>query len=123
MVKSYVEFEVPKDLAEKTYDTLEAVVNSGKISKGTNETTKSIERGLAKLVIIAEDIEPEEIVMHLPILCKENDVPYTYVPSKQELGAACGVGVSTASVCVTEEGEAKKQLKEIIDKIEELKKK
>lgn len=121
MAKSYVEFEVPKELAERMYDALEVVAESGKIGKGTNEATKCIERGLAKIVIIAEDVDPEEIVMHLPALCKEKQVPFVFVPSKQELGAACGMEVATASACVTEEGTAKKQIKELIEEIERLK--
>ena len=66
MPKSYVKFEVPEELKEKVLQAVEIARNSGKIKKGTNETTKAIERGIAKLVVIAEDVEPEEIVMHLP---------------------------------------------------------
>ncbi len=119
---SYVKFEVPKDLAEKVLQVVEKARATGKIRKGTNETTKAVERGQAKLVIIAEDVDPPEIVMHLPLLCEEKGIPYVYVPSKKELGAACGLEVSAASAAIIEPGEAKKELEEIIKRINELKK-
>jgi large subunit ribosomal protein L7Ae len=122
MAKAYVKFEVPKDLKTKILQTLEIARNSGKIKKGMNETTKAVERGIAKLVIIAEDVEPEEIVMHLPVLCEEKKIPYCYVSSKQELGRAAGIDVACAAACIIEPGEAKESLKEIIEKIEALQK-
>ncbi len=120
MAKSYVTFETPKDLAEKVYNTIESVVRSGSVRKGTNEVTKAIERGTAKLVVIAEDIEPEEIVMHIPILSKEKAVPFIFVPTKQELGAACGISVSTATVVIDDVGKAGKQVDEIVSAVKAL---
>jgi large subunit ribosomal protein L7Ae len=76
---------------------------------------------LAKLVVIAEDVDPEEIVMHLPILCEEKKVSYVYVPSKLELGKASGIDVAAASVAIIDPGEGKDLLSEIIDSIEKLK--
>lgn len=95
--------------------------DSGKIRKGTNEVTKSIERGIAKLVVIAEDVDPPQVVAHLPILCEERKVPYLYVPSKQELGKASGLDVASAAVAIIDSGEASKALGEIIAQVEQLK--
>lgn len=121
MTKSYVNFNVPKDLADEVLNTLEAVISSGgAIRKGTNEATKAIERGLAKLIIIAEDIEPEEIVMHLPILAKEKNVPYVFVPTKQELGGAIGISVSSAAVAIVDEGKAKTQVDNVVAKVKKI---
>ncbi|MEM7821856.1 MAG: 50S ribosomal protein L7Ae [Candidatus Aenigmatarchaeota archaeon] len=122
MVKAYVKFDVPKDLKAKILQALELAKNSGKIKKGMNETTKAVERGIAKFVIIAEDVEPEEIVMHLPVLCDEKKIPYGYVSSKQEIGRAVGIDVACAAACIIEAGEAREALKEIIEKIETLQK-
>ena len=117
MPKAYVKFEVPNELKEKVLQAVEVARNSGKIRKGTNETTKAIERGLAKLVVIAEDVEPEEIVMHLPPLCEEKKIPYVYVSSKAELGRAAGIDVAAASACIIEEGDAKELVKEIVEEV------
>ena len=113
--------EISKDLVQKIYEALEIAKTSGKIRKGTNETTKSVERGESKLVVIAEDVDPAEIVMHIPVICDEKKVPYVYVPNKVELGKASGVEVGTASVSIAETGEAEAVVKEIIDKVAKIK--
>lgn len=120
MPKSYVKFEVPKDLKSKILQVMETSRNTGKIKKGMNETTKAIERGIAQFVVIAEDVDPEEIVMHLPVLCEEKKIPYGYVSSKQELGRSVGIDVACSAACIIDAGEAKDDLKEIIEKIEKL---
>jgi len=117
-----VEFDIPKDLVDKVLQAVEIAKNTGKIKKGTNETTKAIERGQAKLVVIAKDVEPREIVMHLPVLCEEKKCEYVYIPSKEELGRSVGINVGTASACVTDPGEARDLIEEIIKKIKPLKK-
>jgi len=71
----YVKFEVPKEVADKALEALEVSRDSGKIKKGTNEVTKAIERGNAKLVLIGNDVNPPEIVMHIPMLCEEKKYP------------------------------------------------
>jgi len=116
------EFEIPKDLVDKVLQALEVAKNTGKIRKGTNETTKAIERGNVILVVIAKDVEPKEIVMHLPIICDEKKCEYVYVPSKEELGRAIGINVVTASACIIEPGEAKELIEEIVKKIKTIKK-
>lgn len=118
----YVRFEVPKELADKAYRAVEDARTTGKIRKGTNETTKAVERKQAVLVVIAEDVEPAEIVAHLPPLCEERGIPYVYVPSKRELGAAAGIDVAAAAVAILEPGEASSAVKEITEKVKELRK-
>ncbi|NCN39330.1 MAG: 50S ribosomal protein L7ae [Candidatus Aenigmarchaeota archaeon CG_4_10_14_0_8_um_filter_37_24] len=115
-------FEVPKEISDKVLQTLELAKNTGKIRKGTNETTKSIERGEAKLVVIAGDVQPPEITMHLPVLCKEKKIPYVHVPSKEELGRSTGINVGTAAATIVESGEGKSNLEEILKKLQDLKK-
>ena len=112
-------FEVSKEVSDKILQTLELAKNTGKIRKGTNETTKSIERGEAKLVVIAGDVQPPEIVMHLPVLCDEKKIPCVSVPSKEELGRATGISVGTAAAAIVEPGEGKGNLGEILKRLEE----
>lgn len=99
---------------EKILHAVEIARNTGKVRIGTNETTKAIERGIAKLIVIAEDVEPKEVIMHLKPLCDEKKIPYVHVKSKLELGRAAGIDVSTASIAIVEEGDAKKDIEEII---------
>ncbi len=102
-----------EEKAEKIYEAIEIARTTGKIRRGTNEVTKIIERGNAKLVVYAKDVSPPEITMHLPLLCEEKGVTCVAVPSKEELGAAAGVDVGTASVVIVKEGEAKSLIKDI----------
>jgi len=108
---------------EKVYKLFEIAKQTGKIKKGTNETTKAVDRGLAKLVAIALDVDPPEIVMHLPALCEEKGVTYVYVSSKQRLGQACGIQVQAASAAVLDPGEGKALYEEIVKAVKELLKK
>jgi large subunit ribosomal protein L7Ae len=111
--------EVSKELIGKVYEAIELSKATGKIKKGSNEVTKSAEKGTAKLIIIAKNISPPEITMHLPLLAKEKGIPCVEVPSKEELGAAAGITVGTASISIVDEGEAKNLLKEITKKLSE----
>jgi large subunit ribosomal protein L7Ae len=117
----YVKFEVPPELAEKVYEAVKKVRETGgKIKKGTNETTKAVERGQARLVVIAEDVDPPEIVAHLPLLCDEKKIPYVYVPSKQKLGEAAGIEVAASSAAIVDVGEAKSMVETIVKAVQEL---
>ena len=116
------EIAIPKDLSDKVLQAVEAAKNTGKIRKGTNETTKAVEKGIAQLVIIADDVEPAEIVMHLPPLCEEKKIPCVRVPSKQELGRAAGIDVGSAAISIVDPGDAKETLAEIIKRLAELQK-
>ena len=88
------------------YDTIEKARKTGKIEKGINEVTKSVERGTAKLVVIAKDVQPAEIVRHIPILCKEKKIPCEEADSKEKLGIAAGIKVPCSAVAIIEAGEA-----------------
>jgi large subunit ribosomal protein L7Ae len=116
----YVKHDTPKEVADAAYEALQIASKSGQVRKGTNETTKAIERAIAKLVVIAEDVEPPEVVAHLPILCDERKIPYVFVPTKDKLGSAIGIDVPAASACIVKEGDAANLLKELIKRIEGL---
>ena len=118
----YVRFEMPKELVDKTYEVVELARDSGKIRKGTNEVTKIVERGEAALIVMAEDVQPEEILAHMPLLCEEKGIPYAYVPSKQELGIASGLGKATASAAIVDPGKGRPALEDLASKIRALKK-
>lgn len=101
---------------DNVYEAIEVAKATGKIRKGVNEVTKSIEKGEAKLVVVAKDTSPPEIIMHIPLLCKEKDITCIEVPSREELGASAGLDVPTASVSIVKEGEAKKLIAQLTGK-------
>jgi len=122
MAKPYfVKFDVPENLVSPIYEALRVASETGKVKKGTNEATKAIERGVSKLIIIAEDVEPPEVVAHLPILCEERGTSYAFVPSKQELGKALGIEVTSAAAAILDSGDAQHIINEVVASIEKIK--
>ncbi|MEA3329645.1 MAG: ribosomal L7Ae/L30e/S12e/Gadd45 family protein [Nanoarchaeota archaeon] len=95
------------------YTIVEKARKTGKIEKGTNEVTKAIERGTAKIIVVAADIEPKEITQHLAILCKEKGIKYGEVDSKAKLGISAGIPVKCSSVAVVDAGDAEKDIANI----------
>ncbi len=118
----YVRFETPADVADKVLQLAQLASETGKVRVGTNEVTKSSERAEAKLVIMAEDVDPVEILAHVPMLCEEKRIPYLYVPKKQRLGQSVGLSKAAASVAVVEPGEGKGLLEELSQTFSSLKK-
>ena len=114
-IETILGFKTPKEISESVYNMLDSAKEIAKTRKGVNEATKSIERGNAKLVVIAEDINPQELIMHIPSLCKEKEIAFMAVPSKQELGACVGLKVATSCVAVEDETLIKDNSKLIAD--------
>ncbi len=116
----YVDFDVPADLEEDALEALEVARDTGTVKKGTNETTKAVERGNALLIFIAEDVSPEEVVMHLPELADEKEVPYVFVATQDDIGHAAGLEVGSAAAAIVDAGEAEGDVEDIAEKVEEL---
>jgi large subunit ribosomal protein L7Ae len=121
MATGFVKFEVPDEIQNKALEALEIARDTGKIKKGSNEATKAIERGTALLVLIGADVQPEEVVMHLPALCDEKKVPYLFVKRQNDIGAASGLDVGSAAAAIVKPGKAKEIIDDIAKKVAELK--
>ena len=109
--------EISKELLSKVLEAIEVAKATGKIKKGINETTKAIERAEAKLVVYAKNTTPPEIVLHISVLAKEKNVPCVEIPTKEDLGAAAGLPVSTSSIAIVKEGDAKDTIKKIAEEL------
>ncbi|MFX1303399.1 MAG: ribosomal L7Ae/L30e/S12e/Gadd45 family protein [Promethearchaeota archaeon] len=122
---SYVKFKVPDKLKNQIKNALNTIAETrdSKIRKGMNEVTKSIERVQAKLVIMAEDVSPPEILFHVPLLCEEKGIPYGYMSTKKELGNSVRINVSSSAIAIENVGTGNESiLEDVIKKIEEIKK-
>ena len=122
---SYVKFKVPEKLKDQIKKTLNIIseTKDSKIRKGMNEVTKSIERGQAKIVIMAEDVNPPEILYHVPLLCEEKNIPYTYISSRKNLGNAVNINVGASSIAVDNVGTGNENiLDDIVKQLEAIKK-
>ena len=110
----YVKFDTPEDLVSPILEALRVAAQTGKVRKGTNEATKAIERGISKLIVIAEDVEPPEVVAHLPLICEEQNAAYAFVPNKQDLGKSLGIDVTSAAAAIIDAGDAQHIIDEVV---------
>ena len=117
----YVKFDTPEDLVSPILEALRVAAQTGKVRKGTNEATKAIERGISKLIVIAEDVEPPEVVAHLPLICEEQNAAYAFVPDKQELGKALGIDVTSAAAAILDAGDAQHIIDEVVASMAKIK--
>ena len=103
-------------------DLIQQAANYKQLKKGANEATKTLNRGIAEMIVMAADAEPLEILLHLPLLCEDKNVPYVFVPSKNALGRACGVSrpVIAASITTNESSQLKGQIDTLKLEIEKL---
>ena len=109
-------------MGNQILDLLNQAKNFKLLKKGANETTKALNRGVADLIVLAADTEPLEIILHLPLLCEDKNVPYVYVSKQSALGRACGVSRNIISVAILAQpdGPINSQVKEMKDKVEQM---
>ena len=110
------------DLSIRIYELVREASNYKQIKKGANEATKTLNRGISDLIILTADTEPIEILLHLPLLCEDKNVPYVFVPSKVALGRACEVSrsVVSCSILTNDNSNLKSQIESIKRDIEQL---
>ncbi|ERN05835.1 hypothetical protein AMTR_s00006p00261410 [Amborella trichopoda] len=73
-----------KKLCKRTLKLVRRASESKCLRRGVKEVVKSIRRGNKGLCVIAGNISPIDVITHVPILCEESDIPYIYVPTKEE---------------------------------------
>ena len=111
-----------EELATEIYDLVADCASNKQIKKGANEVTKTLNRSITSLIIIAADANPLEIVLHLPLLSEEKNIPYVFVPSKKALGKHCGTtrNVIAVSILKNERSKLNDNINAIVDKCERL---
>ncbi|MHA1255587.1 MAG: ribosomal L7Ae/L30e/S12e/Gadd45 family protein [Promethearchaeota archaeon] len=121
---SYVKFKIPDKLKTQIKNALSDIADArdSKIRKGMNEVTKSIERSQAKIVVMAEDVSPPEILYHVPLLCDEKNIPYAYLSTKKNLGNAVKLNIGASAIAVENAGSGnEKALADLLKQIEAIK--
>ena len=122
---SYIKFQIPEKLKNQIKSTLTTIAETrdSKIRKGMNEVTKTIERVQAKLIVMAEDVSPPEILFHIPLLCEEKGIPYAYLATKKELGNVARINVSSSAIAIENVGTGNDNLlADLVKKLNEIKK-
>lgn len=110
------------DLAIRSGEPAGENLNLNQCDLLVSAATKTLNRGIAEFIVMAADAEPLEIILHLPLLCEDKNVPYVFVRSKQALGRACGVSrpVIATSVTIKEGSQLKPQIQSVQMAIERL---
>ncbi len=113
----HVKFETPEDLEDAIFDLVSSC-KDGTVRRGSNEVTKAAERGSAKLIVMAEDVNPPELLAHIPMICDEKEIPFGYVRHQEYLGKESGLpeGVKTASIALLEIPKAVQDKYEVVVK-------
>ena len=111
-----------KSIQKEIFNAITKASQLKKIKKGANEATKTLNRGISDLIVIAADVKPLEIVLHLPLLCEDKNVPYVFVESQRLLGRACGVSrpVIAASILTNTSDELKDVVSKLKEEVEKL---
>ncbi|KAK6089949.1 hypothetical protein P3W45_000995 [Vairimorpha bombi] len=91
---------INEDRCKKIYEFVISMNKSRFVRKGANEVTKCINKGTAKLVIMAVDSEPPELTYSLPILCEDKGIPFVHISSKRSLGKACSLERPVIACCI-----------------------
>ena len=98
----HIAYETPKDVQEQVYEMVKSLGKDGKgrIKKGANEVTKAAERGTAKMIVMAENVNPGELLAHIPMICNEKSIPFIYVADQAYLAEAAGMATGTRTAAV-----------------------
>ncbi|QDS75263.1 gb [Venturia nashicola] len=109
-------------LSQSLLDLVQQASHARQLKKGANECTKTLNRGIAEIIVLAADTSPLAILLHLPLLCEDKNVAYVYVPSKSALGRACGVSrsVIAASITSNDASQLTAQIREMKNQVERL---
>jgi len=75
-------------LTKKLLKVAKKAAKKKQIKRGVKEVVKALRKDTQGICIIAGNISPLDVISHLPVLCEDRNVPYVFVPSKEDLGAA-----------------------------------
>lgn len=109
-----------KKLTKKLYKVVKKSRKAKRLKRGVREVVKGLRKNEKGLVVIAGDVSPIDVISHIPVLCEDNEVPYCYVPSRRELGAASLTKRPTSVVMVKTEDEYKELYEECFSKVDAL---
>ena len=65
-----------QSLSQEILDLVQQASHYRQLKKGANEATKTLNRGISEIVILAADTAPLAILLHLPLLCEDKNTPY-----------------------------------------------
>ncbi|XP_012223035.1 H/ACA ribonucleoprotein complex subunit 2-like protein [Linepithema humile] len=104
----------PKKLTKKIYKCMKkASKHKTHIRNGLKDVQKHLRKGEKGMVVFAGDVNPVEIMCHLPIVCEDKGIPYCFTPSRLDIGTALGVKRGSLMVLIKEHPDYKELYDEI----------
>lgn len=97
-----------KKSTKRAHKLVRKASQSKSLRRGVKELVKGLRKGDRGLAILAGDVFPIDVISHLPLLLEEHNVPYLFVPSKRDLGAAACTKRPTSCVLIKENNTNKK---------------
>lgn len=100
-----------------TDESLDSASKAKTLKRGVKEVVKALRKSQISnpgselphgVVVLAADISPLDVISHIPVLCEDHGVPYIFVTSRAELGAASSTKRPTSVVLISREGAKKK---------------
>ncbi|CAF0758351.1 unnamed protein product [Didymodactylos carnosus] len=110
-----------KKVAKKLFKCIkQASKHKNYLRLGLRETQKYIRRGEKGLVVFAGNVTPIDIYSHMPVVCEEANIPYVYVPSKEDLGSAVSANRTACLLLIRTHEDYKDLFDECVEKIKTL---
>ncbi|KAK5632114.1 hypothetical protein RRF57_007828 [Xylaria bambusicola] len=103
-------------LTQELLDLVQQASHYRQLKKGANESTKALSRGVSELIVLAGDTQPLSILLHLPNLCEDKNVPPRPRMQCQQIRDCC----LSVSITTNEASELQNQIRAIKDKVERL---
>ncbi|KAI8924947.1 50S ribosomal protein L30e-like protein [Entophlyctis helioformis] len=104
-----------KKLNKKLLKVVKKAAKGKSVMRGVKEVVKGLRKGNKGVVVIAGDISPIDVITHVPVLCEDSNVPYIYVPSKEDLGSAGATKRPTSCILIVPKAGA--DYKDVYDEI------
>ncbi|OAA70157.1 Ribosomal protein L7Ae/L30e/S12e/Gadd45 [Akanthomyces lecanii RCEF 1005] len=117
--RTVVSFAIPvadEKGMKKVYKTIRKSAKNGTLKRGVKEVVKTLRKSPAAgpsstsfpgIVVIAGDISPADVISHIPVLCEDHNVPFIFVTSRAELGAAAKTKRPTSVVMIMQKQDGK----------------
>ena len=107
-------------LTGKLYKCIKKAIKQKQIQHGVKEVQKFIDKGKKGIMVLAGDTLPVEVYCHLPVMCEDRNLPYIYIPSKTNLGAAAGSKRPTCVIMVKSHKDYQEAYDECLEEVQAL---
>ncbi|XP_003217638.1 H/ACA ribonucleoprotein complex subunit 2 [Anolis carolinensis] len=109
-----------RKLTRKLYKCIKKASKVKQIRRGVKEVQKFINKGEKGITVLAGDTLPIDVYCHIPIMCEDRNLPYVYIPSKTDLGAAAGSKRPTCVILFKAHEEYQEAYDECLEEVEAL---